>query len=638
VNRLFTRQRVQATLASGEVDLDALEKLVVAAYEQADRDQKRTDRSISLMIEELDGLNRSLERQVEDRTAALRDREARLARQNLLIDAAINNMPHGLMMFDADGKVMICNQSYLDLYPGVAGALKPGMALTELLELRAAAGSFAGDPAAHTQQVIERVAKGEIYRYLTELPDGRTISVVNRPMPGGGWVVTHEDVTERQRAERQIAHMAHHDALSVLPNRLLFGKRLAEAAASRAEGEKLAVFYLDLDNFKTINDTLGHDLGDALLECVAKRLRGCVDSNATVARVGGDEFAIILPSIAAASEAETLAARIGEALREPCSFGGRVLSTDASIGIAVAPDDGDNPEELLKNADTALYRAKANGRATYRLYAPEMDATLKARRTMEIELRQALSDGQFLLHYQPILDLADNRISCCEALVRWRHPQRGLIPPGDFIPVAEQIGLIVQIGEWVLRKACADAAGWPDGVKVAVNLSPIQMGSANLVPTVVNALAASGLPACRLELEITESVMMQNTDATLAALHRLRELGVKISLDDFGTGFSALSYLRKFPFDKLKIDRAFIADLTRDDDALAIVRAVTSMTKSLRMITTAEGVETAEQLERVRMLGCDEVQGFFISRPQPVEAMIAVIAQYAPRLRAAAAG
>jgi predicted signal transduction protein with EAL and GGDEF domain len=310
---------------------------------------------------------------------------------------------------------------------------------------------------------------------------------------------------------------------------------------------------------------------------------------------------------------------------------GHAVLTDTSIGIAVAPDDGVEPDELLKNADLALYRAKADGHGTYRFFEPKMDAIVKARRTLESELGMALAEGQFMLHFQPILNLKDNVISCCEAQVRWQHPQRGLIPPAEFIPLAEEIGLIVPLGEWVLRKACADAAHWQHDVKVAVNLSPIQMGSANLVPMVVNALASSGLPANRLELEITESVMMQNTEATLAALHRLRELGVKISMEDFGTGFSALSYLRRFPFDKLKIDRSFISDLSHNDDALAIVRAVTTMATSLGMITTAEGVKTADQLAQVRLLGCNEVQGFYISRPQAIENIVRLIEEFTPR-------
>ena len=630
MNRLFDRQLAKATDTAGAVDLDQLSKQIVAAYEEADRDRRRTDRSIALMAEELDQLNRGLESLVEERTAALRDREARLAKQNLLIDAAINNMSQALLMFDSEARLVICNQRYIEMYNLPPEVVQPGKDLLDMLRFRQLTGSHSGDPEAYIKQLLATLARGESSNIVVEQPDGRTIVVVNRPLAGGGWVATHEDVTERRRTEKIIAHMAHHDALTDLANRVLLRERLAEAVANLNAGEHLAVLYLDLDNFKGVNDTLGHQFGDALLKGVADRLRNCVDAKVTVARLGGDEFAIILSDLKHISDAATLAQHIGETVRMPFDLAGHAVLTDTSIGIAIAPDDGREPDELLKNADLALYRAKADGRATYRFFEPEMDASIKARRALESELRTALAEGQFILHYQPILNLTSNVISCCEALVRWQHPERGLIPPAEFIPLAEEVGLIVPLGEWVLRRACADAASWLDDVKVAVNLSPIQMGSANLVPTVVNALASAGLPASRLELEITESVMMQNTEATLAALHRLRELGVKISMDDFGTGYSSLSYLRRFPFDKLKIDRCFISDLAHAE-ALAIVRAVTTMANSLGMITTAEGVETADQLEQVRMLGCGEVQGYYISRPQTIDVIKRLISDYLPR-------
>jgi predicted signal transduction protein with EAL and GGDEF domain len=337
-----------------------------------------------------------------------------------------------------------------------------------------------------------------------------------------------------------------------------------------------------------------------------------------VARVGGDEFAIIQNGIDQPLDTAVLARRVGEAVRAPYDLAGHVVVVDTSIGIALAPHDGVEPDELLKAADMALYGAKADGRGTYRFCEAAMDLKMKARRELEIALRAALAAGQFDLHYQPLVNVDDRRITGCEALLRWHHPERGMISPAEFIPVAEEVGLIVPLGEWVLRKACIDAAAWPPDVKVAVNLSPIQVTNQNIVPVVISALAAAGLPAERLEIEITESVLMHNTAATMATLHKLRELGVNISMDDFGTGYSSLSYLRKFPFDKIKIDRSFISGLPDDAEAIAIVRAVAGLAASLDMTATAEGVETAAQLDMVRALGCVEMQGYLFSPPRPL--------------------
>jgi diguanylate cyclase (GGDEF)-like protein/PAS domain S-box-containing protein len=625
VNSLFARQLTKAAKPCGNIDIELLGQLVSGAYDQAHHDRQRTDRSIALMIEELDRLNRGLERLVEERTAALRQREEELQAQNLRFDAALNNMSQALLMFDSSGRLVISNNRYQDMYGLTAEIVKPGSLLRELLLHRRANGTFADDADSYVENLMAVIAEGKTYSQLVELPDGRTISVLNHPMAGGGWVATHEDITERRRAEKQIAHMARHDALTDLPNRVLLRERLAHALDELPRDKRLAVLYLDLDHFKSVNDTLGHQIGDELLKTVAARLRNCVGEVDTVARVGGDEFAIIHTGIEQPNDAAVLARRICEAVKGPCELHGHAVIVDTSIGIALAPGDGMDPTELLKNADMALYRAKADGRGTYRFFEPEMDARMKTRRTLELALRVALANGEFELHYQPLVNLEDRRITCCEALIRWKHPERGLIPPAEFIPIAEEIGLIVPLGEWVLRQACADAMQWPAEIKVAVNLSPIQVMNQNLVTVVVGALAAAGLPASRLEVEITESVLMQNSEATLATLHRLRELGVKISMDDFGTGYSSLSYLRSFPFDKIKIDRCFISGLATGDDSVAIVLAIAGLAKHLGIATTAEGVETKQQLQQVRALGCSEMQGFLFSAPRRNEEIMPLL-------------
>jgi diguanylate cyclase (GGDEF)-like protein len=627
LHKLFAKQLAKATRDGDAIDLPLLGELVGSAYEQSDRDRRRTDRSISLMIEELDKLNRSLEQQVEERTAALRERETELQAQNFRFDAALNNMSQALLLFDADARLVISNQRYLDMYGLPAELVKPGVQLIDLLRARQERGSFQGNPEEYLANVVADVSEGRTGSQVVELPDGRTTSVLYHPIPGGGWVTTHEDITERRRAETQIAHMARHDSLTELPNRLSFRERLAQTFVGLQRGERRAVLYLDLDRFKNVNDTLGHHIGDELLKVVASRLCGCVRAPDMVARVGGDEFAIIQTHIERPIDTEILARRVCSAIKLPYEIEGHEVVVDTCIGIAIAPGDGAEPNEILRNADMALYGAKADGPGTYRFFEPTMDARMRSRRELEIELRKAVAAGQFELHYQPFLDLRGGGIPCVEALLRWNHPERGMISPAEFIPVAEEIGLIFPLGEWVLRQACADAASWPEHTRIAVNLSPTQVMSKSLVPVVVSALAAARLPAQRLEIEITESVLMHNTETTLATLHRLKQLGVKISMDDFGTGYSSLSYLRAFPFDKIKIDRCFISDLPKGDSA-AIVQAIAGLAKSLNMVTTAEGVETEEQLDEVRKLGCTEMQGYFFSRPVPARDILRLLSRH----------
>jgi diguanylate cyclase (GGDEF)-like protein/PAS domain S-box-containing protein len=426
------------------------------------------------------------------------------------------------------------------------------------------------------------------------------------------------DVTERKQAEARIAYMAQHDALTGLPNRVLFHERLDAALAQlRDRGATLAVHCLDLDHFKSVNDTLGHPVGDDLLRLVAGRLKDNLQDCDLVARLGGDEFAVIQMNIKHPREASDLAAKLIAALSANYDIQRHEVVIGASVGIALAPGDGTAADVLLRNADMALYRAKADGRGTSHFFEAEMDRRIQARRILELDLRKAFANGEFDLYYQPLINLHADRISGFEALLRWHHPERGMVLPGEFIALAEEIGLIGPLGEWVLRRACTEAARWPGDLKIAVNLSPAQFRTRSVVQAVLSALAYSGLPPRRLELEITETVLLGESEANIAILHQLREIGVQISMDDFGTGYSSLSYLRSFPFDKIKIDRSFVRDLAERPDCMAIIRAVAGLGTSLGISTTAEGVETHEQLERLRAEGCTEAQGFLFSPPRP---------------------
>ncbi|WOH66158.1 EAL domain-containing protein [Bradyrhizobium sp. BWA-3-5] len=449
-------------------------------------------------------------------------------------------------------------------------------------------------------------------RYLTS----RRLSIRNSAGQARYIINVVDDVTERRLANEKIAHLAHYDALTDLPNRVLFREQIERALRKATEGEQFALLYIDIDEFKGINDSLGHHVGDELLKAVAACLKACTKPGDLIARLGGDEFAVIQTAVSGRRDVEEFVARIYEVIRHPYQCLGHQLSTDASIGIALAPEDGTELDQLIKHADLAMYAAKAEGRRTHRFFEPAMDARAQARLTMEQDLRQALSDGSFELHYQPLLDLGSGEVTGCEALLRWRHPERGMISPAEFIPVAEDTGLINEIGDWVIQTACAEAARWPSRVRIAVNVSPIQLKSPTLALRITGALAASGLAPDRLELEITEAVLIHDDESALAILHQLRVIGVRIALDDFGTGFSSLSYLKRFPFDKIKIDRCFISDI-EDDGSAAIVQAVVNIAAARNMTTTAEGVETEQQREMLRQLGCTQMQGYLFSAPKP---------------------
>ena len=432
-----------------------------------------------------------------------------------------------------------------------------------------------------------------------------------------GVSVAVNEVTERKRAEAQIVHLAHHDPLTGLANRLLFRERLQEALTRIGDRQALALHYLDLDQFKCVNDALGHAVGDRLLMQAAERLRRCVRERDSVVRLGGDEFAVIQTDLPHPESAASLAERLIHTLSQPYQLGGEMAVVGASVGIALAPADGTTPDELTRHADTALYRAKAEGRGVYRFFRPSMDEAARLTQALRTSMRLAIARHEFELCYQPLIDLRGGKTTCFEALLRWRHPLHGLLDPDLFIPIAEDSGLIVPLGKQVLRMACREALSWPVPVRVAVNLSVIQFRSPGLVRTVANALQHSGLPPERLELEITETVLLEDDEANLAILRELRRLGVRVVLDDFGTGYSALGYLRRFPFDKIKIDRSFISDIPGRDESNAIVGAIIELGRSLGMAVVAEGVEHAEQLNRLRDEGCDEVQGHYFSRPVP---------------------
>jgi diguanylate cyclase (GGDEF)-like protein/PAS domain S-box-containing protein len=538
-------------------------------------------------------------------------------KEEQLLRTVLNNMTQGVLMFDSETRLIFCNQRYTEMYGLAPDVATPGRQLRELLDHRVKSGSFSDDPDDYLERLRDGIAEGKTFNRIVSLADGRVFSVLSKPMVGGGWLATHEDITERQRSEERIAHMARHDALTDLPNRVLLRDRLEHELKRVKRGECLAVLCLDLDQFKGVNDALGHPVGDELLKLVSVRLRGCTREIDTVARLGGDEFAIIMTQMQQPTDAASLSKRIRESVTKPYQIDGHQIVTDISIGISVAPIDATTPDALLRNADMALYGAKADGRGTFRYFEPEMNTRMKVRRELEMDLRKALHGKEFELHYQPLVNLESNDVNAFEALLRWDHATRGMVSPAEFIPIAEETGLIVPLGEWVLKTACEEAVNWPDHIKVAVNLSPAQLNNRNLLTMVTEALAESGMSAHKLQLEITETVLLQNTFATLATLHELRRMGVQIALDDFGTGYSSLSYLRSFPFDKIKIDRSFIQDLSNGAEPLAIVNAVAGLAKCLNMTSTAEGVETQQQLEALQSIGCTEMQGYLFSRARP---------------------
>ena len=539
----------------------------------------------------------------------------RVRAQKSRLDTALNNICQGLTMFDRSGCLILCNQRYIEMYGLSADVIKPGCTVRQIVEHRIATGSLSPQEAARYVDVRRAALISDTtVTNVVELANRRTIMVTRRSMPGGGWVATHEDISEQRRAEAKIAHMAHHDALTDLPNRVLLRDRLDAALARVGRGEMLAVLYLDLDHFKRINDSLGHSVGDALLRSVAERLRGCLRETDTIARLGGDEFAVIQTPIAQPSDAAILAERIRNSIIAPYKVDDHQILADVSIGISIAPNDAASSDQLLKQADMALYQAKGDGRGAVRYFAPDMDARARARRALEFDLRGALAHDQFELHYQPLMNLERDLICGCEALLRWHHPERGVISPAEFIPIAEDTGLIVPLGQRVLAQACEQLGTWlaanPSATwQMSVNLSARQLLAPDLVANVQAAAEAAALQPASLILELTESVLLADSERVLQRLHRLKDLGVLIAIDDFGTGYSSLSYLQRVPFDILKIDRAFVAALRHEDPETTLVRTIMDLGRTLGRTAIAEGIEEQVELDGLLALGCELGQG-----------------------------
>jgi diguanylate cyclase (GGDEF)-like protein len=543
---------------------------------------------------------------------ALVESSEALTKSNTRFAAALENMSQGLCMFDAEHRILVANERFRQIYNLPEGLVKPGTQLEEIVEHRARGGNYVGpDPAEYVAGQFRNSTD------IEKLGNGRVVMILRHAMADGCWLTTHEDITERWRTETRVAYLAHHDALTGLANRAALVEKIEDACSRyRWRGEEFSVLMVDLDRFKQVNDTFGHPSGDELLKQVAERLKGALKETDVLARLGGDEFAIIqCDDSQDADTAGTLAAKIIALVAEPFSVGGIDVGIGASIGIALSPEHGTHADDLLKKADLALYHAKAAGRNRYAIFESALGQAAVEKHTLENEMRRALTRKEFEVHFQPIVDTQTLKIRSAEALIRWRHPERGLIPPDQFIPLAEESGTILQIGEWVLETACREAVKWPSSVKLAVNLSAVQLRSTNFLDFVMCALVESGLPPERLELEVTETALIDQGADCIALLRKLKNLGITVALDDFGTGYSSLNQLTMFPFDKIKIDKSFTRDMTNRTDCAAIISAVLALAHSMNIETTAEGVETQDQLRILRMAGVSTIQGYLIQKP-----------------------
>ncbi len=562
-------------------------------------------------------LNASRDRAV----AMITESERRAHEKSAALEVTLSSMNQGLSMFDAAGKLVIWNWRYAELFGIEPRLLQPGTSLVSLLKARRTSDGLERDAEAIVAQQKLDLAQGSILHTKYRLKNGLTIATVISPMDGGGWVSTHEDITDREAAAQRVAHAAHHDVLTGLANRAELRSRLADAFSDCASGKgSFSIFVLDLDRFKAINDTFGHGVGDMVLVEVANRLQAIVGPQDIVARLGGDEFAILCRPIGDQREgASAIASRLLLEIGAPFYLEGRCLHIGVSIGIASAPDHGTDGDVLVRNADSALYKVKSNGKNAYRFFDAALEVEARERREIEADLRDALEKEQFELHYQTIRSLVTGKVVSAEALIRWRHPMRGLVKPDLFIPIAEESGLILGIGEWAIGQACRDAASWPADVSVAVNVSAAQLGKTDLVGVVTRALFSAGIEPRRLTLEVTETIFLRNDEMLLADFHVLHNMGVQLSLDDFGSGYSSLGYLRKLPFDKIKIDRSFIVDIEDNPQSAAVVCAIANLARSLGIDAVAEGLETESQVSLVTAAGCNLAQGFFFHRPCPVD-------------------
>ena len=604
---LFWQQCTQAVTDDGSIDAQRLMDLVIATYRSHKSDYDEVERSAEALLEE---------------NHALRDRVSAASRafdeQKKLFEIVLNNLPLGLSVFGADQRLTLSNIRFRQLFGLTEEDVARGTAIADLIGKTRGTERASPKPARRAKRHASATAKsGRIRQREWLMEDGRIIQSMVTILPDGSNIAIHADITEDRKAAERIAYLAHHDPLTGLPNRIYFREQVDAALAERKPGEQIALVHLNLDRFKSINNTMGVSAGDTILQQVAERIRASAGSENTLARLGSDEFSILQTGRQQPWNVTALVEQIRRELSEPFLRGEKQVELSVSMGIAIAPDDGEKTDILLKNAGVALSHAKADGRKRERFFTGEMEAQMQLRHALEADIRAAVENKEFELHYQPLYDLSQQRICGFEALIRWNHPIRGRVPPMDFIPLAEEVGFVVDIGRWVLRQACNDAAQWPEGIKVAVNVSAIQFTNSDLPQDVGEALAAASLSPSRLELEITESVLMENLDEALPILHALKERGIRISMDDFGTGYSSLSYLSSFPFDKIKIDKSFVNDIADNNEAYAVMHAIILLGDALGMRVTVEGVETAEQLALLEDEECDEIQGYHISPPRP---------------------